>query len=85
MNTNKQPGACGGNIFCGAKNRDGTTCINLPEPGKSRCRLHGGAPGAGAPLGNKNAEKHGLYSREMKELRRSVKKLLKHSTQITWG
>jgi hypothetical protein len=84
MDIEKQPESRGGNIFCGAKTRDGSACINSPEPGKSRCRLHGGATGAGAPIGNKNAEKHGLYSREMKELRRSIKKFLKHSTHITW-
>ena len=26
--------------------------------------MHGGAPGSGAPLGNKNALKHGRYTRE---------------------
>jgi uncharacterized protein YjcR len=26
--------------------------------------MHGGAPGSGAPRGNKNALKHGVYTRE---------------------
>jgi glucans biosynthesis protein len=26
--------------------------------------MHGGAPGSGAPLGNKNALKHGHYTRK---------------------
>jgi uncharacterized protein YjcR len=43
--------------------------------GKLRCRMHGGAPGSGAPLGNQNALKHGARSKaalrrrvEMREL-----------------
>ena len=31
--------------------------------GKKRCRLHGGAPGSGAPMGNKNRLVHGRRSR----------------------
>jgi hypothetical protein len=38
--------------------------------------MHGGAPGSGAPLGNKNALKHGHYTRkalaELKLLAMSV-------------
>lgn len=29
---------------CGAKTRRGTPCAMTPEPGKRRCRLHGGRP-----------------------------------------
>ena len=31
---------------------------------KRRCRMHGGAPVSGAPRGNKNALKSGLYTRK---------------------
>jgi hypothetical protein len=41
--------------------------------------MHGGAPGAGAPLGNKNAQKHGRYAREAIEQRRQVQALLRQS------
>jgi hypothetical protein len=38
--------------------------------------MHGGAPGSGAPRGNKNALKRGLYAREAIEERRQVRGLL---------
>ncbi len=47
---------------CGAHARGGGGCEAPPEPGKRRCRNHGGAPGTGAPRGNRNAFKHGVYS-----------------------
>ena len=44
--------------------------------GKRRCRMHGGAEGSGAPKGNKNALKHGLYTHEAIEERRRLRKLM---------
>jgi len=38
--------------------------------------MHGGAKGSGAPLGNQNALKHGLYSRDHLGWRREMKALL---------
>ena len=40
------------------------TCKTTPVRGKKRCRMHGGAAGSGAPKGNQNALKHGLFTRE---------------------
>ena len=40
---------------CGAKTRAGHPCRSHPVTGRRRCRMHGGAPGSGAPLGNRNA------------------------------
>jgi uncharacterized protein YjcR len=37
-----------------------------------RCRMHGGAPGSGAPRGNKNALKHGLYTRQALDERQRI-------------
>jgi hypothetical protein len=49
---------------CGAKTRSGEPCRRSPAPGKARCRLHGGAPGSGAPAGERNgAWKGGRFSR----------------------
>lgn len=48
--------------ICGAKTRSGKPCNNKPIAGKKRCRLHGGLS-PGAPKGNKNNLKHGIYSR----------------------
>lgn len=47
---------------CGARTRKGHSCKTAKVLGKKRCRMHGGAPGSGAPLGNKNAYKHGSFS-----------------------
>lgn len=53
-------------IICGAKRKsDGGPCQAGVVPGKKRCRLHGGLS-TGAPLGNTNAVKHGLYSQYLK-------------------
>lgn len=55
---------------CGAKTRAGTPCAAPAVAGKKRCRMHGGAPGSGAPKGNANALKHGKYTNEAREARR---------------
>jgi uncharacterized protein YjcR len=44
--------------------------------------MHGGAPGSGAPIGNKNALKHGRFTREAKVNRRRVQALLRQSHQL---
>lgn len=49
---------------CLAKTRRGTLCQKSLAKGKNRCRMHGGAEGSGAKIGNKNAFKHGRYSSE---------------------
>ena len=54
---------------CGARTRSGAPCDRAPEPGRRRCRVHGGAAGTGAPRGNTNAKKHGRYSAKSRELR----------------
>ena len=64
---------------CGAKTRQGTPCMAPAVTGKRRCRMHGGAPGSGAPKGNKNALKHGLYTREAIEERRLLRKLIREA------
>jgi glucans biosynthesis protein len=43
--------------------------------------MHGGAPGSGAPRGNKNAMKHGLYTREAIEERRKMRDFLRQVRQ----
>jgi hypothetical protein len=67
---------------CGAKTRSGTPCISPAVHGKTRCRMHGGAPGSGAPRGNKNALKHGLYTREAIEERRHLRALMRQSSML---
>ena len=71
---------------CGAKTRLAGRCMAPAVRGKQRCRMHGGAPGSGAPLGNQNALKHGTRTRaelqrgaEMQRMFREVTKLLRSS------
>ena len=50
--------------------------------GKKRCRMHGGAPGSGAPRGNKNALKHGEYTREAIAKHRQTRRLMREAIAL---
>ena len=67
---------------CGAKTRAGTPCMSPAVKSKRRCRMHGGAPGSGAPKGNKNAVKHGHYTREAIERRRALRQLMRDAEAL---
>jgi hypothetical protein len=67
---------------CGAKTRSGKPCMSPAVSGKKRCRMHGGAPGSGAPRSNKNALKFGLYTREAIEERRQLRALVRQSRKL---
>jgi hypothetical protein len=43
--------------------------------------MHGGAAGSGAPVGNRNALKHGLYTREAIAQRRAIHELLRDARE----
>jgi len=60
--------------LCGAKTRKGKLCRGLAM-NNGRCRMHGGNS-PGAPKGNQNAFKHGLYSKAMREELESYRELL---------
>ncbi len=49
---------------CNARTRSGEACQSPAVSGKQRCRMHGGK-GSGAPKGNRNALRHGLYTKEV--------------------
>ena len=61
---------------CGARTRRGTACQAPAVNGKRRCRMHGGAAGSGAPSGNQNALKHGMYTRDARDERRWLRDLM---------
>jgi hypothetical protein len=61
---------------CGAKIRSGGSCRSPAVRGKRRCRMHGGAPGSGAPRGNHNARQRGLFTRVAIAERRRIQALL---------
>ena len=67
---------------CGAKTRNGSPCEAPAVHGKKRCRMHGGAAGSGAPKGNRNAYKHGDYSRATLELKKSIAVLTRRARYL---
>lgn len=67
---------------CGAKTRSGTPCRSPAVFGKKRCRMHGGAHGSGAPIGNKNALKQGQYTKEAIAERAEVARLIKNARKF---
>jgi uncharacterized protein YjcR len=67
---------------CGAKTRSGADCKSPAVYGKQRCRMHGGAPGSGAPKGNRNALKHGLYTKAAIEEQRQVRALIRQAQKL---
>jgi hypothetical protein len=69
-------------LRCGAKTRSGKPCRSPAVQGKKRCRMHGGALGSGAPRGNKNAQKHGLYTREAIAQRQQLGELMRQSRKL---
>ncbi len=44
--------------------------------------MHGGAPGSGAPVGNRNALKHGHYTTAAKADRRALNRLVADSERL---
>ena len=69
---------------CGAKTRSGKPCRSPAVHGKKRCRMHGGAPGSGAPKGNQNALKHGEYTKEAIAERREVRGIIRR-VKLLWS
>ena len=61
---------------CGAKTRSGGACRSPAVSGKRRCRMHGDALGSGAPKANRNARKHGRFTRDAIAERRQIQALL---------
>ncbi|WP_280113447.1 hypothetical protein [Methylobacterium nodulans] len=46
--------------------------------GRTRCRMHGGAVGSGAPSGSANGRfRHGLRTKEVTALRRWIRQLMR--------
>ena len=63
---------------CLARTRAGTSCQKAAASGKKRCRMHGGAPGSGAPRGERNGNyRTGLHTREAVAGRRMLRALIK--------
>ena len=67
---------------CGAKTRKGTSCRSPAVSGKKRCRMHGGAEGSGAPKGNRNALKHGTYTKQALERRARLREYIREAEKL---
>ena len=44
--------------------------------------MHGGAPGSGPPSGNRNARKHGLFTRDAIAERRQIQALMGEARKL---
>ena len=67
---------------CRARTRSGRPCMAPAVAGKKRCRMHGGAAGSGAPKGDQNALKSGLFTREAIEERKQLRALIRKSRKF---
>ena len=67
---------------CGAKTRCGGACHSPAVHGKKRCRMHGGAPGSGAPKANQNARRYGLFTGNAIAERRQIQALLGEARKL---
>lgn len=67
---------------CGARTRSGTACLAPAVHGKTRCRMHGSAARSGAPRGNQNARKHGLFTQDRIAERRAIRALLGETRKL---
>jgi len=65
---------------CGARTRSENLCQSPAMP-NGRCRMHGGKT-PGAPMGNRNAYKHGRYTADAIARRRSIAELIRTARQI---
>ena len=67
---------------CGARTRRGTLCRAPAVSGRKRCRMHGGAKGSGAPKGNSNALKHGVFTGEAFAERAELRALISEARRL---
>ena len=69
---------------CGARTRSGTPCQSPRVKGKTRCRMHGGARGSGAPRGPANGSyRHGLFTCEAVKGRRMLRAMIADMRAMT--
>ncbi|MEO1660389.1 MAG: HGGxSTG domain-containing protein [Pseudomonadota bacterium] len=67
---------------CGAKTRQGYSCRAPAVRGKARCRMHGGGHRSGAPPGNSNALKHGIFTASEIANREAIKKTVDEAAAL---
>ncbi|WP_354086300.1 HGGxSTG domain-containing protein [Bradyrhizobium sp. S3.3.6] len=82
MSHARNTGPIRASLRCGAQTRNGGACRAPALRGKTRCRMHGGAWGSGAPFGNSNAVKHGFFTGEAIEERKLVRAVLTEAEDL---
>ena len=70
---------------CGAKTRNNGPCRAAAVRGERRCRMHGGATESGAPLGNHNARRRGLFTGEVIAEREQIEAVLDEARTLLRG
>ena len=67
---------------CGARTRRGGSCRSPAVYDKRRCRMHGGARDSGAPKGNRNALRQGLFTGDAIAERKRIQDLLADAREL---
>jgi hypothetical protein len=68
---------------CGAKTRRGTPYASPAVALQSRCRMHGGAQGSGAPCGKRNgAYRTGAFAKAAIKDLRTMRALVRESREM---
>lgn len=67
---------------CGAKTRASGPCRSPAVRDKRRCRMHGGARESGAPKGNRNALRRGLFTGDAVAERKRIQDLLADTRKL---
>lgn len=67
---------------CGARTRAGGACKAPAVSGRKRCRMHGGASGSGAPKGNQNALKSGLFTGPITALKKKRASVIRMTQEL---
>lgn len=78
----RNTGAMQASRRCGARTRAGKACHAPTIRGKRRCRMHGGVLKSGAPRGNRNARKHGLFTKSAVRARKQIEALLGETRKL---
>jgi glucans biosynthesis protein len=69
---------------CGAKTRSGRPCRSPAVHGRPRCRMHGCAPGAGGPEGERNGNyRHGRHTKESLAKKQEFRNLVREVRNLT--
>lgn len=69
-------------LCCGDRTRTGGSCRSPAVGGKKRCRMHGGAAGSGAPRGNQDALKHGIFTKDTIAERKQVRAVIDQARKL---